>query len=56
MNTLTRTPSAWVTFPAASRAVADNVCVPFDVPEVFHDIEYGGAVLTAPSAAPSNWN
>jgi hypothetical protein len=45
-----------VVFPAASRAVAVRVCVPFPAVVVVHDIEYGDAVSSAPRFAPSSLN
>src|SRR5438874_7400016 len=42
--------------PAASRAIALSVCVPFATPDVFHVIENGLAVSSAPRFTPSSWN
>src|SRR2546421_33925 len=42
--------------PAASRATALIVCVPFAAPVVFQEIEYGAAVSSAPKLTPSILN
>src|SRR5262245_38688490 len=54
--TVTVTAADVVRFPAASRAIARRVCVPFPAPLVFHEIENGAAVSSAPRLAPSTWN
>ncbi|OGZ56481.1 MAG: hypothetical protein A3H64_01020 [Candidatus Ryanbacteria bacterium RIFCSPLOWO2_02_FULL_45_11c] len=54
--TITATPEDVVIFPAASRAVAVNVCDPFDAVVLFHVIEYGEVVSSAPRFAPSSLN
>lgn len=45
-----------VLFPAASRAVAVRVWVPFADPVVIQDVEYGGVVSSAPRLTPSSLN
>src|SRR5437016_5454365 len=45
-----------VLFPAASRTIAVSVCAPSVAVLVLHDTEYGGAVTSAPTFAPSSWN
>src|SRR5262249_41419065 len=45
-----------VRFPAASRATAVSVCVPFAAGAVSQLIEYGAAVSSGPSGLPSSWN
>src|SRR4051812_5831313 len=45
-----------VVLPAASRATAVSVCVPDDAVVVFHAIEYGAVVSSAPRLAPSSLN
>ena len=47
---------AVVTLPAASRAMAVSVWLPLATAVVFHDVEYGDAVSSAPRLAPSNLN
>jgi hypothetical protein len=42
--------------PAASTAVATRVWLPFDVVVVFHEIEYGAVVSSAPICVPSTRN
>src|SRR2546422_274190 len=56
-ETVTLTTSEVVWLPAASRARAASVWVPLDAIEAFHATEYGAAVSSAPSGAPSrrNW-
>ncbi len=56
LETVTLTAGEVVTFPAASRALADSECVPFDAPTVFQEIAYGAAVSSAPRLAPSSRN
>src|SRR4029077_785871 len=41
---------------APSRAMALSVCGPFATPVVFHVIENGLAVSSAPRFTPSSWN
>src|SRR5207237_7141356 len=53
--TVTLTDDAAV-LPAPSRALAFSVCDPLATPLVFHVIENGLAVSSAPRFAPSNWN
>src|SRR5262249_43231029 len=55
-ETVTLTAVAVVWLPAASRARAERVCVPLDAVALFHEIEYGGVVSSAPRAAPSSRN
>ena len=43
-------------FPATSVAIALIECVPFDVDAVFHEMEYGAVVSSAPKFLPSIWN
>src|SRR5205809_7047992 len=45
-----------LTLPAASRATVVRVCEPLLAAAVFHEIEYGAAVLSAPRLAPSSRN
>src|SRR5437867_1051927 len=45
-----------VRLPAASRAVAERVWLPFATVAVFHETEYGEAVSSAPSPTPSSKN
>src|SRR6266571_327993 len=52
--TVTAKEVAWL--PAASRAVAASVCEPFAILVVSRATEYGAAVSSAPSTAPSNRN
>jgi hypothetical protein len=54
--TVTVTLALVVEFPAASFAMAVNVCAPFEVVVVFQDVVYGVAVSSAPRLAPSSWN
>ena len=54
--TVTVTGLEVVRFPAASRAMAVSVCEAFDAVVVFHEMEYGEAVSSAPRFAPSSWN
>src|SRR5262249_32931542 len=42
--------------PAASRAVAESVCVPLATAAVFHETENGALVSSAPRLAPSSLN
>src|SRR2546428_9293657 len=52
--TLTVTATAVPVFPAASRARAESVCVPFAGVVVCHESEYGGDAASTPRAAPSD--
>jgi hypothetical protein len=52
--TVTTVVVVWL--PAASRARADKVCVPFATVALFQEIEYGDTVSSVPSAAPSRRN
>src|SRR5207248_1205480 len=45
-----------VRLPAASRATAVRLCVPFTAVVVFHEIEYGALIDSAPRFAPSSLN
>ena len=54
--TVTVTVEDVVLLPAASRATALSVCEPLEAEVVFHDIEYGEAVSSAPRLAPSSLN
>src|SRR2546426_1370025 len=56
LHTATVTAAQVVRLPAASRATAVRVCEPLLAVVVFHDIEYGAAVSSAPRVAPSNRN
>src|SRR5439155_80447 len=56
LATVTVTAADVVLFPAASRATAVNTRDPFVAPSVFHEIEYGLATSSAPSAMPSSMN
>ena len=42
--------------PAASRATAVKVCEPLAAAVVFHEVEYGAVVLSAPRLVPSSRN
>ena len=42
--------------PSTSRATAFSVCDPLLALVVFHGIEYGAAVSSAPRLTPSSWN
>src|SRR5207253_3725293 len=53
-TTVTAVAVAWL--PAASRARAASVCVPFVVLDEFQEIEYGGLSTSAPIDAPSSRN
>src|SRR3954470_4860865 len=55
-DTVTVTAADVVVLPAASRATAVSVCVPFVAVVVFHAIEYGAVVSSAPRFAPSTLN
>ena len=48
--------TAVAVFPAASRATAESVCVPLVADVVFHDIEYGDVMSSAPRFALSSLN
>src|SRR2546428_11098575 len=54
--TVTVAPAEVVRLPAASRAVAERVWLPFATVAVFHETEYGEAVSSAPSPTPSSKN
>ena len=54
--TVTETAGVTVVFPAASLATAVKVCVPAVTPVVFHTIEYGAVVSSAPTFVPSTLN
>ena len=53
--TVTVTGEEVVRFPAASRAMAVRVCEPLEAVVVFHGMEYGDTVSSAPRFAPSSW-
>src|SRR5438093_10228533 len=55
-ETVTVTAADVVELPAASRATAVSVCVPFVAVSVFHVIEYGAVLSSAPRFAPSSLN
>ena len=55
-DTVTVTAADVVTLPAASRATAVRLCDPLLAVVVVHGTEYGAAVSSAPSAAPSRRN
>ena len=54
--TVTGTPDAVVMLPAASRAMAVNVCDASLAVVVSQDVEYGAIVVSAPRFAPSSRN
>src|SRR5207302_124316 len=54
--TVTITGALVVWLAAASQAIAVNVWLPIAAALVFHEIEYGAAVTSAPRAAPSSAN
>jgi hypothetical protein len=56
-DTVTVTAAEVVELPAASRALAVRECEPLVAVVVFHEVEYGEVVSSAPSAVPStkNW-
>jgi hypothetical protein len=54
--TVTVTVALVVLLPAASLAIARSVCEPLLDVVVFHETEYGEAVLRLPKLAPSSWN
>src|SRR5260221_10449981 len=56
LETVTLTTDDVVRLPAASRATAVNVCVPFPTVVVFHDTEYGELVSSTPRLLPSTRN
>src|SRR5205807_7404316 len=56
LSTVTLTAAEVTVLPAASRAVAVNVCDPSATPAVFHATAYGADVFSAPSGAPSPKN
>src|SRR6266704_730312 len=56
LDTVTVTAKEVARLPAASRATAVRICEPLATAVVFQDTEYGAAVSSAPSAAPSNRN
>jgi hypothetical protein len=55
-DTVTVTAVEVVVFPAASRALAVRECEPLATVVVFHEVEYGEVVSSAPSAVPSRKN
>ena len=55
-DTVTFTAADVVELPAASRATAVTVCVPFVKDVVVHEVEYGDEVSSAPRLAPSTLN
>src|SRR5205823_1235260 len=56
LETVTVTVADVAVLPAASRATAVNVCVPFDAAVVSHVMEYGAVVASAPRSMPSSLN
>src|SRR5207248_1795196 len=54
--TVTLTLAAVAVFPAASRATAVRTWTPSATVVVFHEIEYGAVVSSAPSGVPSSLN
>src|SRR5436190_2815572 len=56
LSTITITAAEVVWLPAALRATAVNVCEPFAAVVVFHVVEYGADVSSAPRLAPSSLN
>src|SRR6266853_4567729 len=56
LATVTVTGAEVVWLPAASRATAVTVCEPLLAVVVFHEIEYGAPVSSAPTLAPSILN
>src|SRR3989442_14686171 len=54
--TVTVTPAEVVDFPAASRATAVSVWLPFVAVVVVQETEYGAVVASAPTFAPSSLN
>jgi hypothetical protein len=56
LTTVTAITLQVVVLPLASRAMADRVCVPSTAVVVFHNVEYGPAVSSTPSGAPSRRN
>lgn len=56
LDTVTVTPLLVALFPAASLAMAVNVCEPLLAVVVSQDTEYGEAVSRMPKLPPSNWN
>jgi hypothetical protein len=55
-DTVTLTDELAVKLPSVSLATAASACVPSVEVVVFHENEYGEAVLSAPTFTPSNWN
>src|SRR5438067_2417831 len=53
---VTLTPALVVRLPAASRATAESVWLPLAAVVVFHGVEYGAAITSAPRFAPSSLN
>src|ERR1051326_8562407 len=56
LDTVTVTAADVFVLPAASRATAVNVCVPFVAVVVSHGTKYGAAVASVPRFAPSSLN
>src|SRR5512145_954480 len=56
LETVMTTAADVVVFPAASRATARNVWLPFDAVVVFHDTLYGEVVSSVPRLAPFSVN
>src|SRR2546428_2754693 len=56
LETVTVLDAAVAWLPAASRATAVRTCDPLEAPVVFHEIEYGDVVSSAPRLAPSSLN
>src|SRR5947209_230263 len=56
LETLTVTPAEVVRLPAASRATALKVCEPLATAVVLKEAEYGAALSSAPTLAPSTLN
>src|SRR5690606_11626285 len=56
LATVTLTPAEVVELPARSRATAVMTCAPSETAAVFHEIEYGAAVSSPPTCAPSTRN
>ena len=56
LSTVTVTTLAVAVPPAVSRATAVMKCVPLDAVAVFHEIEYGLTVSSAPTLTPSTTN
>src|SRR5207245_961400 len=56
ITTVTLTADEVVWLPAASRATAVKLCEPLLAMVVFHEIEYGAVVSSAPRSTPSSFN